>query len=72
MIHRMIRNKVNAWFAWAAVAVLTVAADVWAQLPDAPGELPEKKPYIAWIIAFILIGGVLAGALKSGKRSHLD
>ncbi len=71
MICCMIPNRLSAWFVWAA-AVLTLAADVWAKLPDTPGELPENKPYIAWIIAFILIGGVLAGALKSGKRSHLD
>ncbi len=70
MISRMYRAS---WTLAAWTALVAMAADVMAQIPDKPGPPPSAgNPIVAYVIAGILIAGVCVGAMKSSKRTHLD
>ena len=56
-----------------AMGWLLGTSSAWAALPAKPDPLSAPgKPYLAYLIAFVLIFGVAAVTFKNAKRTHLD
>jgi hypothetical protein len=55
-------------------SVLMFAGSAWAALPKKPNPIAQSDTplWIAYVIAFVLMGGAAAATFKSAKRTHLD
>lgn len=57
----------------AVAAVMTLSSRAVAALPAPPEPISDPdKPYMAYVIALVLVGCVCAVAFKPSKRTHLD
>jgi len=61
------------WMMTIAATVLGTAGPALAALPAKPGPIKDAPaPYMAYLIAAVLTGAVVAASLMSSRRTHLD
>jgi len=65
-------NRTLTWL-MVGLTVLCLHGTALAALPEKPGSINNApKPYVAYVVAFVLIAGVCVAVFKGAKRTHLD